>query len=130
MRKTILFLSIAFLFLSSTVFAYTRQRDIYFNKYYVANLTYALTKSQYITPLKPYKHFHYHISKLTHKIFIQLSLHNAYVNLKVSKKPAKEVSYTVSGFAFNRYNLTSAMKFQLIKIKPLLKNKKDITIIG
>ncbi len=130
MRKIILFLSIAFLFLSSTVFAYTRQRNIYYNKYYIANLTYTLTKSQHITPLKPYKHFHYHISKLTHRIFAQLALNKTYKVLKHSSKLAKEISYTVSGFEFNHYNLTPAMKYRLRKIEPLLKNKKNITIIG
>ena len=130
MRKIILFSSIVFLFLSSTAFAYTRQRNVHYDKYYVANLTYTLTKSQRITPLKPYKHFNYHISKLTHKIFSQLALNNVYKSLKHSKKPAKEIPYTVSGFAFSRYNLTPAMKYRLSKIEPLLKNKKNITIIG
>lgn len=130
MRKIILFSSIVFLFLSSTAFAYTRQRNVYYDKYYVANLTYTLTKSQRITPLKPYKHFNYHISKLTRKIFSQLALNNAYKNLKHSSKHAKEISYTVSGFEFNHYNLTPAIKNKLRKIEPLLKNKKNITIIG
>lgn len=130
MRKIILLSSIVFLFLSSTAFAYTRQRNVYYDKYYVANLTYTLTKSQRITPLKPYKHFNYHISKLTRKIFSQLALNNAYKNLKHSSKHAKEISYTVSGFEFNHYNLTPAIKNKLRKIEPLLKNKKNITIIG
>ena len=130
MRKIILFSSIVFLFLNSTAFAYTRQRNVYYDKYYVANLTYTLTKSQRITSLKPYKHFNYHISKLTRKIFSQLALNNAYKNLKHSSKHAKEISYTVSGFEFNHYNLTPAIKNKLRKIEPLLKNKKNITIIG
>lgn len=130
MRKIILFSSIVFLFLNSTAFACTRQRNVYYDKYYVANLTYTLTKSQRITPLKPYKHFNYHISKLTRKIFSQLALNNAYKNLKHSSKHAKEILYTVSGFEFNHYNLTPAIKNKLRKIEPLLKNKKNITIIG
>ncbi|MCL4428745.1 MAG: OmpA family protein [Deltaproteobacteria bacterium] len=97
-----------------------------FGKYYVQNLTYTIVKSKHITHLRAYKikKADFHIAKLLNVVGGQVRINQAYKKLKTAVR-----TFTVSGFAFNHYNLTSQMKSLLNRIKPFLQNKR-VTIIG